>query len=60
MLKIELASRDFSPVAVLVVRPAPTLGHALAPAPVNKLFLEYYKQSTQSKNIILTDFDVNN
>jgi hypothetical protein len=48
MLKIELASRNFRPVAVPVVRPAPTPGHALASAPVSKLFLTYYKQSPLS------------
>jgi hypothetical protein len=60
MLKIELASRDFSPVAVPVVRPAPTSEHAPASAPVSKLFLTYYKQSPLFKNIILTNCDVNN
>jgi hypothetical protein len=60
ILIIELASKDFSPVAVPVVRPAPTSGHAPAPAPVKVLFLEYYKQSPLFKNIILTDCDVKN
>jgi hypothetical protein len=60
ILIIELASKDFSPVTVPVVRLAPTPGHAPAPAPVSKLFLTYYKQSPLFKNIILTDCDVNN
>jgi hypothetical protein len=55
ILIIELASKDFSPVAVPVIRPALTPGHAPAPAPVNKT---YYKRSPLYENIILTNCDV--